>query len=206
MIANHVRRYRPLIAGIEVFNPGAGDSGALGFFGTDASGDTWLVSCYHVLVRPSAAAAPDLEPIFQSDFGVGREVAHTSLTMRDPVLDVAAAKLLVPARSRVLGIGAMNGTIPAAVGMRVVKSGPSTGVTEGIVSKVDAKRITIDIPDAFPANYDMNERGDSGAPWLDLKTHSLVAMHALGSPSGVDQAVAIPIDDILARLGLTLLP
>jgi hypothetical protein len=159
MIANHVRRYRPLLAGIEVFNPNAGDSGTLGFFGTDAAGSAWLVSYYHVLVRPAGAPAPGLEPIFQGEVGPGLEVARTSTAMSDPALDVAAAKLLVAAAPRVLGIGSVNGTQAAAVGMRLVKSGPSTGITEGIVSQVNPGRITIEIPNGFPLNYDMNERG-----------------------------------------------
>ena len=205
MNSNHVRRFRPLIGGIEVFNPGAGDSGTLGFIAQAAAGEKWLVSCYHVLCRAAGAPAPDDEPVYQGGVSAGAEVARTVAAKRDTALDVAAARLSVEGSAYVLGFGPLYRAGDPLVGMRVVKSGASTGVTEGIVQQVREDAVTIEVPPEFPADFDLVERGDSGSPWIDTETGRLVALHTSGTVSGINKAFAVPVKAVLAALGLELL-
>jgi hypothetical protein len=78
-----------------------------------------MVSCYHVLWRAKRAPAADGEKVFQNAFDDGSEVAVTDAAMRDPELDIAAARLLVPASARTLGIGALFGARAAVPGLSV---------------------------------------------------------------------------------------
>lgn len=202
MNANHVRRYRPLLAGIEIFNPKAGDSGTLGLIAEDAAGDKWLVSCFHVLCGANGTAADD-EPIYQGVLAPGTEVARTAIAKSNAALDVAAGRLLVAADCAALGIGRLAGIGAPKVGTRVLKSGATTGVTEGIISRVEATRVTIEIPESFPLTYDMTERGDSGAPWIEAETRLVVGLHTSGTAQGVDKAFAVPAALVLSTLALT---
>lgn len=203
---NHGRPFRPLVAGTEIFNPQAGDSGTLGFFLTDVgTAETWLVSCYHVLCRPNGAPAPSAETIFQGGVATGSEVALTDVARSDLLLDVALAKTTVPVSAWALGIGRIVGAQKAAVGMRVVKPGGTTGVTEGVIEVAQKDRITVAIPPPYPPDYDVCERGDSGSPWFEQSSGRIVAMHQAGSQFGPDKAFALPISRILDVTGLQLL-
>jgi hypothetical protein len=66
---NHSFAYRPLPAGVALFNPNVNEVGTLSCFATSDGTDRWMVSCYHVLARnsPSGAGTPFAsgEPILQ---------------------------------------------------------------------------------------------------------------------------------------------
>src|SRR6267378_4382228 len=91
---NHGLAYRPLIAGVAVYNPNVNEVGTLGLFATSDGTDRWIVSCYHVLARnsPTGGMTPFAsgETIFQGSAHDG-VVARTDTSRADAILDCAAA-------------------------------------------------------------------------------------------------------------------
>lgn len=200
--------FRPLVAGIAVQNPKVGRLGTIGFFGTSDGNDRWLVSCYHVLCRIDADfPAGAVEPIHQPFFEMAQvPIAWIDGSRADRDLDVAAA--LVSGASvvtRVLGLPSLKAPIEPKVGMRVIKSGITTGVTEGQIAHVSDREIRIVIPQGYPSTFEISEAGDSGALWIDAETSSPVGLHFQGVESGAEMAFARPITRVLDRLSLTVL-
>ena len=209
MARNHELSYRPLIGGCVVINPLNDRPGTLGFVATDGT-DRWIVSCYHVLCRSAGLPFADGEEIYQPLVTRGGGVvARTSRVRADPALDCAAARVE-------LGVAAGPGIVglpplvqPAAepiVGMRLLKSGAETGVTEGEIHSVNGTRVEIRAPAGWPQSYVVSEYGDSGALWVERETGAPVALHTSGSTTGVSRAFALKITAVLTRLGLAMLP
>jgi hypothetical protein len=207
-LPNHTLAYRPLIAGVCVYNPLINEPGTLGFIGTSNGTDRWIVSCYHVLARdpraPSTLPLTNGESIFQGSAHDG-VVAVTDVTKADPAGDCAAARVLAgqQATGAVLGIGAVAPVVPPTPGMAVLKCGIETGITEGVIVKVDAGRVLIGPLPGFPRGYALGGKGDSGALWMTKDTHAAVALH-LGIRTLDGVAVATPVDAVLASLQLTI--
>jgi hypothetical protein len=205
MIArNHELTYRPLIGGIEIINPANDRPGTLGAILTDGQA-RFALSCYHVLCRPDGGTFADREPVLQS-IGIrgGGPIGTISAANTSAVLDCAAAAITpgLSIMGRILGIGPLSQPIAAQRGMRVIKSGYATGVTEGEVLSVQGDRVTITRVPGYPAIYEINDFGDSGALWVERASGAPVAMHTSSSPGG--NAIGISLIAVLGALGLTL--
>ena len=210
--ANHVLAYSILRGGIAIHNPKADDRGSggaygtLGFIATSDGADRWVVSCYHVLCR-KGEDMPDgvVEPLYHPSSQVQPSpVATVSSGRADRELDCAAGRILMPTHTvgEILGIGALADPVDPVVGMRVIKSGAQTGVTEGRITHVARSEIEIS-PTGFPDEYQLSEVGDSGSLWIDAATHSPVALHYRGSePDTPARAFAKPIHAVLEVLHL----
>lgn len=200
--------YRPLVSGITIVNELTGIPGTLGCIGVDFLGNTWIVSCDHVLGRPrqSPDVAGNDEPILQSTPALGGGiVARTRTGRMNRALDYAAA-IIVPhvgVTASVLELDTLQRTADAVVGMRVRKSGAATGVTTGIVTEVTDTLITIERPPDIPDTEVLSDRGDSGAIWIDVQTGDAIGLHFSGRDS--DTAYARPLGSVLRALGLRLL-
>lgn len=202
-LANHLHPFRPLVAGAGILNPVSGFPGTLGFLAVHAASlQQYLVSARHVLI---GAASVDGEPVFQSRPADGA-VAAVELARSDVGLDCAAAALApgVGADDGVLGIGRVGPPLVPVVGMRVLKSGMSTGVTEGVVGSVQNQTVRIDLPPGFPATYQLSGPGDSGALWVERDTRRAVALHhgVLGLTG--QSAAAVDVAAVLLALNLVL--
>ena len=205
---NHSRRFRPLRGGIEVWNPKLEEAGTLGFLATDAGGGPglWLVSCYHVLVGGQDREPVNGEPIRQPCVDcVG--VAAVDDSRADRHLDCAAARLLtgVEAVAEALGLGPIRVPAEPSVGMRVVKSGATTGVTEGIIDTVDGDRVIVGRITGFDSEYELCGPGDSGALWLERESRSPVAVHGRGSDCASGQMEGRSLSAVLEALRLRML-
>ena len=84
----------------------------------------------------------------------------------------------------ILGIGTASAPIAPVPGMRVVKSGRSTEITEGVINTINGNTIEIKLHPDFPATYDLSDPGDSGAVWLEQESRAPVALHRAGTTSG----------------------
>ena len=90
--------------------------------------------------------------------------------------------------------------------MRVLKSGRSTEITEGVIKTVTGIRVEITLHPEFPAAYDLSDPGDSGAVWLEQSTRAPVALHRAGTTSGPSFATGVDINAVLTVMGLSMLP
>ncbi len=224
-------RTRPVRGGISVGNPRvtAGTLGAVVFQRT--TGRAMLLSNFHVLAGARAAAAGEavLQP---GSLDGGRDPADRVATLRrmrlDTSMDAAVADLDpgVEHDLEVVGVGDVTGTTAPTLGMLVVKSGRSTAVTQGVVDGVsltaaidyggDVGVVTLTdqvhiVPrPPWPAVDDeVSMGGDSGSVWLEESTRRAVALHFGGETDPVpssENALATPIDRVVAEFGVSFLP
>jgi hypothetical protein len=195
--------YRPLICGISLFNGRLGEPGTLGYFGRDPAGNTWLISAYHVLCNPTATPYAADEAIYQPAAVLGSyQVATTRSSRASSLLDCAAAQLdpLIACINAQFGLGPVSQPKAPALGMRVVKSGYATGVTEGLITQISGDSIRIEADPHFDNAYVLSAAGDSGSLWLEQDTRAPIALH-LGHASP-RRADALNIQTALATLGL----
>lgn len=198
--------YRPLRSGSKIINAAVGRPGTLGCIGIDDEGP-WIVSSYHVIgrVRDVTAGPSDGESIWQSttDRG-GSPIALSRLSKMDRQLDIAAALILpdVGISADILEMHQLRGVTEPAFGMRVIKSGAGTGVTEGVITDTTSELVTIESPQHMPEGYVLSDLGDSGAVWVDALTGQAVALHFAGRDGNT--AYARPLSLVLNSLGLRL--
>jgi hypothetical protein len=194
-MASHDIRARPLRPGVSVWNPALGGMGTIGFFARRES-STVLVTCRHS-ARADQAGTPDVlrQP------GDGEIVADVVASNR--ALDVAAASLRAGllARNDALGIGPLRGIADPRVGLRVVKSGFETGVTEGVIECVDGSKVRIR-PRKGLTDYVLSSAGDSGAAWITLRTREIVAVHTRGNTGGGEFSEGVAAPAVMAALSL----
>ncbi len=206
VVRNHVQSYRPLRGGIGIVNGTISLLGTLGCIATSDGQDRWILSAYHVLIgmgRPPVSG----EAIFQPAPGAAMTpIAVTDATRADPGLDAAAALVAgVGTRDEILGIGTVAGVVAPAVGMRLIKSGIATGVTEGIVTDVTGSRVIIEQLPGYPSKYELSSISDSGAVWVEQHTREAVALHVAGNDTGIEIAIGVALGDVLASLRLQLI-
>ena len=220
-IGEHRRRRALLTGGISVGNGILGGSGTLGTTVFDArTGEQLLLSNWHVLCGRNDCAVG--EPIIQPGTGgddEGRAVdvvarlARFSLT---DVVDAAVARLTGHRMlfEEILGLGKATGAAVAVLGERARKSGRTTGVTPGEVADVDAD-FDVDYSDLGLGTLHFERQiviegdavslpGDSGSVWVNER-NEVIGLNFAGGSSG-DRADANPIADVIADLGIQVLP
>lgn len=204
LVANHCRMFRPLRGGILIVNANVRTLGTLGLVATSDGRDRWLVTAHHVLARDGGPMLQDGEPVFQPGEGAGPFVAVTRADRTQPALDAAAALVIdgVDAVGEVLGLGPVAPVKVPRTGMRVVKCGIATGITEGEVEGVAGDRVRIRLLPGFPSKYELSEISDSGALWLEQATMAPVALHRAGEDGGVETATGVPVRRVLDALRL----
>lgn len=199
-VANHRCPFRPLRAGTLIFQPDNNEAGTLGAILSTDGVDRWLLTCQHVLARRDATLVPS-DRILQPDAANG--VIATLATVRsDQALDCAAVRLGIFAADEVLGIGTLTTRTAPAVGMRVIKSGWKTGVSEGRIRGVAGNQVIIERLPGYPHEYLLAAAGDSGAVWVEASTLAPVALHTREPAVGVHLALAVDFGAVLTALNL----
>jgi hypothetical protein len=202
---NHELTFRPLQGGIEIINPANDRPGTLGAIATDGT-DRYALSCYHVLCRPNGGPFVDGESVMQSlTQRAGSPIGNIFAANASAALDCAAARVTpgVASAGRILGLPRLAQPIAPVAGMRVLKSGYLTGVTEGEVVRVQGDEVEIGRPRGYPPQYEPSDFGDSGALWVERGSGSPVAMHTGVSPGA--NAIGVSIQAVLHTLGLQLI-
>ncbi len=219
--------FDPLIGGISCGNSRvtAGTIGAIVF--DRATCRPMILSNWHVLAGASAAAVG--EAILQPGRIDGGTQAVATLTrMRlDARMDAAVATLNnVRSNTRdILGLGAISGTQTATLGMLVVKSGRTTGLTRGVVDGVSmsvsinygdpgvvafSNQIRIVPRPPWPAvDYEVSRGGDSGSVWLNEANNRAIGLHFAGETDPMpasENAICSPIVPIQNELNFSFLP
>jgi endonuclease G len=125
----------------------------------------------------------------------------------------------------ILGLNPIAGTSPATLGLNVVKSGRSTGVTEGVVDGVSmsvsinygdpgvvsfTNQIRIVPRPPWPGvDYEVSIGGDSGSVWMTESGNRAIGLHFAGETNPMptsENAICSPIDPIAAELNFSFLP
>ena len=201
----HGMRYRPLLSGIEIRNPNGAAPGTLGCIAVSNDNERWLVSCFHVLHGMDQAAPVDNQAIYQPTTDEDENiVAHTDSNRISAELDFAAARIPdnISIGLEILGIGRLGSVKAPELGMRVLKSGRSTGITEGRITSIKENTIEIEVPNGFPDDYELCEKGDSGALWVERDSRCPVGLLTGGTEAGKPISFAVPITTVLEKLGL----
>lgn len=107
-------------------------------------------------------------------------------TEKDNLIDAAVAKPvnLRSLRPEILDVGAISGMVKAEVGMPVIKSGRTTGVTKGVIRALDVT-VQVDMGDGEQAVFQdqilatpMSQGGDSGAIVLNEQRQAVGLLFA----------------------------
>jgi hypothetical protein len=213
------QRVRPVRPGCSVgyAQPMAGTVGAIV---RDRQGELHLLSCNHVLADENTLAegAPIFQPALLDEGRRDRDqVAQLSRYVR---LEPRAVNRVDGALARALNRYNVDGSIlpharlmrlppaQADVGMRVHKSGRSTGHTRGCVidTAVDLKifyrsGIYRFADQILIEGSSFSQPGDSGSLILEEESHRPVGLLFAGSPT---HTVANPISEVLAALDVEL--
>jgi hypothetical protein len=193
--------HNPVIGGVQIMNANKSSAGTLGMVVLHR--DTLrplALSNQHVMqrtpadpidvmVQPTAAFANILGPVVASD----------------KALDCAVCELGTrPSSFDIFGLDQVAGSAQARLGMKVVKSGLTSGVTFGVVDGMNAERITI-VPGSSPAaSGQVSLPGDSGSIWLELATNLAVGLHFSGNAEGdSERGNAKRIELVLKKLNVT---
>lgn len=181
--------------------------------------------------RPFPQAAVVGEPIYQPGRFDGGTAADTVAVLERALLDRhvdAAVARLTGARAyspTIHGLGPLTGVAEPRLGMRLRKSGRSSGLTRGRVDGVSLStnidwgserhyfedQIHIVPLDPWPKGPydDVSEGGDSGAVWVDEDSGRAVGLHFAGDTGGVtenEHALANRMSRVLDALRVDLDP
>lgn len=123
-------------------------------------------------------------------------------------VDAALAKPVTPSMftGQILGIGTVTGTKPAALGMKVRKSGRTTGYTEGTINLLNA---TVNVAygnrtarfNGQIITSPMSQGGDSGSLIVDATENKAVGLLFAGSSLST---IFNPIDRVLDALKINI--
>lgn len=213
---NRTEKLRPASPGMSVGNYRitAGTFGAVVY--DRENGQAYILSNNHVLAnssngRDGRARIGDL--ILQpgpadggdtSNSGIAKLAKYVTLSSNLNVVDCALAKplndeLIVP---DIIGIGKINGITSPVLGMRVKKSGRTTGVTTGTVRAVDVT-LNVNYGNGRTLRFEnqifttkMSEPGDSGSLVVDYNNKAVGLLFA-GSDKGT---LLNPIQEVLDKL------
>ena len=203
-LKNHLQPFRPLCGGIVIATATVNHYGTLGVITTSNGNDVWGITCAHVL-GPPGGPVPDLDAVFQPDTSKEQfRIGATSTDRSNQALDCAAFLITngLATVNEILGLGVISKPRKPSVGDRVVKSGRSTGITEGQIASIIGAEIRIEKVSHFPAAYNLSEPGDSGAIWCDIATKAPVALHKRGSDAGASVSFASDLTAVLQVLRL----
>lgn len=216
-------RLDPMCGGASISDEFHIAAGTLGGLVYDRAENTpMLLSNWHVLVtewwaRPGQRI---LQP-GRYDGGIVSEdvVARLERDAMAVGLDAAVAKLTGDRRLTNIQIGLwpVEGVGRPQLGMRVVKSGRSSGRTAGRitgiggVAKIDygqrltLTRLIVDVVtiERDPPSLEVSRAGDSGSLWLNPETHEALGLHFAGSDNP-ERALAMDLQPVLDALQVDL--
>ena len=199
--------FNPVLGGVAVGNTRYQFFGTLGAIVYDPIRQQPLgLSNHHVLVGESGHVGDE---IAQPPSGKQSDVIG-SLNRWDEAMDCAVftfnnQRLISP---KILGISRQpSGHLEPRIGLRVMKSGRTTGVTFGIIDGISQDELSV-IPDPnrLSPRGEISDRGDSGSVWLETSSLAAVGLHYAGEtdPSpAAERAMAKRISKVINCLGIS---
>jgi hypothetical protein len=174
-------RFDPLVGGVAIRNTRHKVLGTLGAIVRDLTTQTYMgLSNYHVLVGEAGKAGDAVtQPATANINDIIGFVDHW-----DQKLDCALCALNSSRRlSRaIIAIPATPvGINEPLLGMKVTKSGRTTGKTYGVIEGVSADEFTIiPIKELQRPEDEISAPGDSGSIWLDIEANYAIGLHYAG--------------------------
>ncbi len=226
------KRHSQLRGGLSIGNLDLGGSGTLGTSVFDnITGEDMILSNWHVLCGRYFDECQKGEKIIQPGQGGGDSGRAEDVVARlhrwgiaaiTDYTDAAIARLTGHRflDEDILGIGTISGVSMPELGLHVMKSGRTTGVTEGVIEDVDASKRMNGLPD--PYNPDsttsklfshlivvrgVGQGGDSGSVWVD-GMNRVIGLH-IGhgirweGSHGTPLAYAVPILKVINELNVS---
>lgn len=211
-------RTDPLRGGISISDERHYSAGTLGAKVIDrATGAEMILSNWHVLVADWTGRVG--QRIYQPGRLDGGTVANTVARLsRDAMssnLDAAVAALTGSRRlvNDQVGIGPITGVENATLGLEVVKSGRTTGVTYGRVTGLEGisqityagvRRLIRKVVTIDPLwGAEVSRPGDSGSAWLSRAGKRAIGLHFAGSDLP-ERALALDLQSVLTALNVEL--
>ncbi len=209
----------PMQGGISISDYKRNIAGTLGGLVVDRkTGDPMILSNFHVLAGVWSAQ-PGWR-IYQPGRGDGGTEANTvAQFVRHAMssnLDAAVAKLTGDRQlvNKQLDLTPpVNGVAWAQLGMKVVKSGRTSGITHGRIIGAEGslkmtydgvKRVIRNVIEIEPREGStVSEPGDSGSFWLDEETMCAVGLHFAGG-NNPERALAMDMHPVLDALNVDL--
>lgn len=212
-----LRRQKPLVGGISVSNQYQRAAGTLGSMVVDRkTGNRMILSNWHVLVG-NWSARPGQKIYQPGRLDGGNSPDSIASLYRDAMtknLDAAVAtldgnRLLINNQFK---LGPITGVKQPDLGMQVIKSGRTTGITYGIIAAVEGLtrlryaslyRIIEHVFTIEPHSPEetVSGPGDSGSVWLEESSNKAVGLHFAGSDSP-ERALAMEIQPVLDALNV----
>lgn len=208
---------RPAVPGVSIghYQGAAGTFGAVVY--DRINNAPFILSNNHVLANISLTDRPKAkanDPIVQpanldgKNKTIGKLAKYAALNPY-PKANVADCALAKPIKAKdirpqILEIGRIEGVADPVIGMRVKKSGRTTGLTFGEIRAVDAT-LKVNYGDGIILRFEnqivasrMSEPGDSGSLVVDMKNKAVGLLFA-----GSNQSTIInPIEPVLDLLGV----
>jgi hypothetical protein len=190
-LANNPRnkRFDPLTGGIAIQNSRFNTIGTLGCITHDRStGNAMGLSNYHVLVDNSGESGDSVtQPATQQTEDIIGQVTRWNETFDCAIFSLNNSRQI---SSNILGLGNKpSGTADPLIGMHVVKSGLTTGVTYGLIDGVSLEEFTV-VPElsSTPSAEEISAPGDYGSIWLDRLTGKALGLHYAGETDPAPEA------------------
>jgi hypothetical protein len=218
VIQSHIKLHRntrrnPIVGGVETRNVNVtvNPLGTLGAVVFDAANNNapMALSNHHVYVstRPNGAAGEQAnQPGNTNNADAIGIVARSNRALDCAVVTLNGVR---PASTTIIDFaGGIKGVIDPVIGLRVTKSGRTTGTTRGMIEGVSADEFTV-VP--VPGQWqELSRPGDSGSIWLEQDSHASVGLHYAGedetdTPAPADErAWAKRAARVAARLNINL--
>jgi hypothetical protein len=211
-------RADPLCGGVSISDSRHNAAGTLGARVIDrTTGMEMILSNWHVLVADWAGRPG--QPILQPGRLDGGTAVHTvaGLTRDAMAMNLDAAVATLTGNRGIvndqLGLGSITGVRSATQGLRVVKSGRTSGITHGVVTGLSgvAQISYSGIPRTIRhviaidplMGGEVSRPGDSGSAWLAADDRQAVGLHFAGGDAP-ERGLAIDMATVLAALDVEL--
>ena len=221
-------QYAPLVGGVSVAPKGFGFSGTVGLPLVYRGKQEVMLSNVHVFSPEWENRHLTPEEVRTHGIYIGTPIMHPSTmdkrgnkysvgalldwqsihTDKDNLFDAAIATVDVEAKQEILGLGKYSKLGTPKVGMEVIKSGRTSGVTESVI-KIDDLTVQVNYPGLGAAMFVKQlgfvpafvSPGDSGSAVLNKATGDVVGLVFAGSPT---LSIATSMDRVFKHFGLTI--
>lgn len=199
---NRNQRHNPLIGGVQIMNVNKTGVGTLGMIVLDSRNlQPLALSNHHVMMQTPPVASDNIsQPGTNTPADILGQVVASNKTLDCAVCRIGGRQWSMD----IFGVGVVTGTGLARIGMKVLKSGLSSGVTWGIIDGMASTSFTVVRDTSVASSGQVSLPGDSGSVWMELTSNRVVGLHFAGNAATDpnERAKAMLIHPVLNALGV----